>query len=280
MQKNLALKTAAIIVVLLVFLYGIFGIPKGLSGDALKASLLERINLGLDLKGGTHLILQVAVNDAVGAESDRAVEQIKESLDKAKVAYAEISKPDPANQPDRIVVKGLSTDGSSELRRIVGELLPQYDLASATDTNYTLAMKVGMLNDLKNRAVAQSIEAIRTRVDSLGVSEPVIQEHGLGDYQILVQLPGVDDPTRVKDIIQSTARLEMHQVFDGAGGYENEQAALQAHGGVLPPNTILLHGRAGTGGESQDRVYIVGRNAVVGGTDIRHAEPGQDQDGS
>ena len=61
------------------------------------------------------------------------------------------------------------------------------------------------------KAVQQAIETIRNRIDQLGVSEPVIQEHGLGDYQILVQLPGVDDPARVKEIMQSTAMLEIRQ---------------------------------------------------------------------
>jgi len=115
-------------------------------------------------------------------------------------------------------------------------------------------------------------------VDSLGVSEPLIQKNGLGDNQILVQLPGVDDPGRVKDIIQSTARLEFRQGFGNQNGYDSEQAALQSYGGVLPPNTVLLHGIAG-GSDRQDRVFIVGRIPVVGGTDVRTAEPGTDQQG-
>ena len=73
-------------------------------------------------------------------------------------------------------------------------------------------MKPQALADLKNQAVTQAIETIRNRIDQLGVSEPIIQEHGLGQYQILVQLPGVDDPARVKDIMQSTAMLEIKQV--------------------------------------------------------------------
>ena len=78
-------------------------------------------------------------------------------------------------------------------------------------------MKQQQLTDLKNRAVAQAIETIRNRIDQLGVSEPVIQEHGLGDYQILVQLPGVDDPARVKEIMQSTAMLEIRQAMNNGG---------------------------------------------------------------
>src|ERR1700694_4552430 len=99
-------------------------------------------------------------------------------------------------------------------------------------------MKPQALAELKNRAVTLAIETIRNRIDQLGVSEPVIQEHGLGQYQILVQLPGVDDPGRVKEIMQSTAMLEIKQVLGGP--YSSEQQALQQHNGVLPPDSMLL----------------------------------------
>ena len=72
-------------------------------------------------------------------------------------------------------------------------------------------MKPSIVRDTKSHAVTQSIEIIRSRIDTLGVSEPVIEEHGLGENQILVQLPGVDDPSRVKDIITKTGMLEIKQ---------------------------------------------------------------------
>jgi len=100
------------------------------------------------------------------------------------------------------------------------------------------------------------------------VSEPVIQEHGLGDYQILVQLPGVDDPARVKDIMQSTAMLEIRQALNNGTPYKDEQAALAANNGVLPDNSILMHGRnIGAGGE--DSVYIISRVAAITGHELR-----------
>ncbi|HKW76726.1 MAG TPA: protein translocase subunit SecD [Terriglobales bacterium] len=278
MQKNLLSKTALIIAILLVFVYGIFGIPGSLSGDGLREAVLSRIHLGLDLKGGTHLILQVMVNEAVSAETDHAVELLKDQLQKAKVTFADISKPDPQNQPEKIEIKGLSIDAASTLRSVVGDNLKDYDLTSGAGNSWTLMMKPAAVNDLKTRTVDQSIEAIRNRVDSLGVSEPVIQRNGMGNNEILVQLPGVDDPGRVKDIIQSTARLELRQGFDNQNGYDSEQAALQAHGGVLPPGTVLMHGIAGGSGTG-DRVFIVGRIPVVGGTDIRDARVGTDSTG-
>src|ERR687887_335046 len=119
MQKNLLGKTAFIVTTLLVFLYGIFGLPKGLNGDALKEALLSRIHLGLDLKGGTHLILQVQVNEAVNAETDLAVERLKEGLRKANVTYGEIFKPDPTHRPERIEIKGVPPDASTAVRNLV-----------------------------------------------------------------------------------------------------------------------------------------------------------------
>ena len=168
----------------------------------------------------------MVVNDAVNAETDRAIERIKEDLANNKVTYTDISKPDAANAPERIQIKGVSPDGSTKLRQISDERLPEYALAPPVRRQLLpLTMKPAQLKDLKDRAVQQAIQKIRERVDSLGVSEPVIQEHGLGDYQILVQLPGVDDPARVKEVMQSTAMLEIRQVFGGP--YPTEQEATQ-----------------------------------------------------
>jgi preprotein translocase subunit SecD len=276
MQKNLLSKTGVILAVVVIFFYGIFGIPKSFSGDGLKEAILQRIHLGLDLKGGIHLILEVMVNDAVNAETDRAVETLKDEMQKAHITYADISKP----QPDQVEIKGVSLDGGSQVRSIVSDRLQEYDLASGANNTWLLTMKPTALNDLKNRTVDQSIEAIRTRVDSLGVSEPTIQRNGMGNNEILVQLPGVSDLGRVKGIIQSTARLEIRQVFNGGKPYPNEQAALQAMGGILPPGQALLHAAPVLAAESSpDSVYLVSKIPVVGGTDIRDARPSTDEQG-
>ena len=104
-NKNLLAKTILIIAVLIVFLFGIIGIPSSFTAAGLKDSLQKRIHLGLDLKGGTHLILQVQVNDAINADTDRAVEQLKDSLKSGNVAFGEISKPDPQQHPEVIDIK-------------------------------------------------------------------------------------------------------------------------------------------------------------------------------
>src|SRR5580698_11271104 len=211
MDKNLRWQLPVILVVLVAFVYGIFGVPDNWSGKGLLAALQNRIHLGLDLKGGTHLILQVQVNDAVNVDSDNAVERLKADLRARKINYTEISKPDPANDPDKVVLKGVTPVSRSDLLSIVQDRLPEYNLTSGPDNTWTVSMKPQALADLKTRAVTQAIETIRNRIDTLGVSEPIIEEHGLGQYQILVQLPGVDEPARVKDIMQSTAMLEMRK---------------------------------------------------------------------
>jgi len=274
MNKNLRWKVIVIVVTMLVFLFGIFGIPKSWSGQGLVAAMTERIHLGLDLKGGTHLILQVQVNDAVNADSDRAMERLKDDLRNRKIAYADVGKPDPANGPDRIVVKGVPPEATSDFRSLVTDRLPEYDANSGAENSWVLTLKPQNLSDLKNRAVSQAIETIRNRIDKLGVSEPVIQEHGLGQYQILVQLPGVDDPARVKEIMQSTAMLEIREALNGGASYKDEQAALAANNGVLPDNGVLMHGR-NIGASGEDSVYIISRISAVAGHDLREARVGR-----
>ncbi len=278
MNKNLLWKLALIAGILLVFLFGIFGIPQSFSGQGLLSAMTSRIHLGLDLKGGTHLILQVQVNDAVNIDSDNAMETLKEQLNSRKIAFADITKPDPQNAPDKVVLKGVSPDGRKDLLDIVSERLPEYNLSSGADNTWVLTMKPQMLADMKNKAVTQAIETIRNRIDSLGVSEPTIQEHGLGQYQILVQLPGVDDPGRVKDIMQSTAMLEIKQVLGGP--YPSEQAALQEKGGVLPADAILMPGHGAPGAAAGEQSwYLVSRISAVRGKDLRDAQPSTDQNG-
>ena len=278
MNKTLTWKLVLILAILVVFTLGIFGIPKDWSGPGLLTAVTDRIHLGLDLKGGTHLILQVQVNDAVNVDSDNAMARLKEDMRTHKINYVEISKPDPVNHPDMIVIKGVAPEQRSELQTIVADRLPEYTVTSGAENSYTITMKAQSLADLKNRAVSQAIETIRNRIDSLGVSEPVIQEHGLGQYQILVQLPGVDDPARVKEIMQSTAMLEIKQSLGGP--YSSQQQALQEHGGVLPPDAVLMQGRSiGRSDDTGEVWYLISRASAVTGSDLRTAESSRDENG-
>src|SRR5438034_11519651 len=138
MNKNLGWKLGLVFATLLFFLFGIFGIPKGFSGRSLLASLQDRIHLGLDLKGGTHLILRVQVNDAVNGDSDRAVDRLKEDLRTRKINYTEITKPDPAYAPVQIVLKGVPPACSYDLCNSVTDRLDEYCLRSSEASTWIL----------------------------------------------------------------------------------------------------------------------------------------------
>src|SRR5579862_728034 len=275
MNKNFLLKFAFIVGTVLFFLFGIFGIPKSFSGQGLLTAVGDHIHLGLDLSGGTHLILQVQVNDAVNVVAQTDVEVLKEQLRSRKIDYADITQSDPQNNPDHILVKGVQPSARADLLAIVRDRLPEYDVTGAPDNSWNLTMRPSALVDLKKKAVAQAIDTIRNRIDALGVSEPTIEEHGLGEYQILVQLPGVDDSGRVKDIMQSTAMLEIKQMTDGP--YPSEQAALQAKGGITPADSLLLPGQCANGAE-QTWCYV-SRISAVSGKDLRDAQASSDQNG-
>ena len=277
MNKNLLWKLLFIVGTMLFFLFGIFGIPKSFSGNGLLTALTDHIHLGLDLKGGTHLILQVQVNDAVNVDAQNAIEILKDQFRSHKINYTEISQPDPQNNPDRLVIKGVPPEARSDLRSIVQERLPEYDVTTGASDTWNLAMKPSNLSELKSRAVTQAIETIRNRVDALGVSEPTIQEHGLGQYQILVQLPGVDDITRVQEIMQNTAMLEIKQVHSGP--YPSQAAALQANNGIIPADQLLLPGNTLGGRAEGEQWFLVSRVSAISGKDLKRADPSTDQNG-
>ena len=275
MNKNFLLKLALIVGTVLFFLFGIFGIPKSFSGQGLLAAVGDHIHLGLDLSGGTHLILQVQVNDAVNVVAQNAVEVLKDQFRSRKIDYTDINQSDPQNNPDHVLVKGVQPSARADLLAIVRDRLPEYDVTGGADNSWNLAMKPTALVDLKKKAVTQAIDTIRNRIDALGVSEPTIEEHGLGEYQILVQLPGVDDSGRVKDIMQSTAMLEIKQMTDGP--YPSEQAALQAKGGITPADSLLLPGQCANG--TEQTWCFVSRISAVSGKDLRDAQASSDQNG-
>jgi preprotein translocase subunit SecD len=273
MRTNLGAKTAFIIAILLVFVFGIFGFPHGLSGTALKNAITDRIHLGLDLRGGTHLILQVMVDEAVGSDADSDAARIQTDLAARGVTGATVSRPDP-KRGDQLRVSGVSPDKNSDVRSVIGGpgYSSTYEMSSTSDGAYLLTMKPGVVQSKEKAIVAQSIETIRRRVDSLGVSEPQIQEYGLGKNQILVELPGVDDPSRVRDVIQSTARLEIHAV--NGGPYTTEAEAAQTAGSG---DNVILQWPAE--GNRPNQWYVLERASIVSGTDFKQARPGQDVNG-
>jgi preprotein translocase subunit SecD len=274
MGKNLAAKSATIVAILVVFIYGIFFGFNPPKLGSLKSLLADNIHLGLDLKGGTHLVLEVHVHEAVTSTTDRDVARLQGDLQTQGIP-ATVGKSDPAH-PNTIVVNSIPSAKVADVRSLVqGNDYSLYDVAVQADGTGTLVMKQSAINDLEARTLDTSIETIRERVDTLGVSEPVIQKYGLGENEILVELPGIDNPAQVEEAIQSTSKLAVYAVVSGP--YENETAAMTALSGVIPPDAQLLHGQGSA--NSADAVWLLKRASEVEGTDFRDAQPSTDQNG-
>jgi preprotein translocase subunit SecD len=279
MKKNLKQKIVIIIGVLVVFLYGaFFGFDplKIGGGQPLLSELTQHIHRGLDLQGGVHLILQVQVKEAVNTETDNSVARIEQDLKTAKLTVSQVSKPDPAAHPEKIQIEGINPTQSTAVQSLLdSKYSNEYDISGGGDNTLSVTMKPNVEKALDDKTVQNTIEVIRDRVDSLGVTEPVIQQYGLGDNQILVELPGISDIDRVRSIITSTARLEIHAVVGGP--YPDEQAALASVGGAIPSDQELVHGSGSMAtGSDADSVYVLQRVALVAGTDFRSADPGTD----
>ncbi len=277
MGKNLKGKTAFIVAILVVFCYGFLGIPRGLTPAALKQALTDHINLGLDLKGGTHLILVVHVEEAVGDTTDRDVQRLQDDLEKAGVSGETVHKLDPAH-PETITVSGIPVGKASDARSVMdGNDYVSYDVTSLPDGSEKLTMKPGAIRSLETATLEHSIETIRARLSPLGVTEPTVQKYGLGENEVLVELPNISDPGKVEDAIKSQSKLAVYAVVSGQGPWENDQAAMTALNGIVPPDDQLLHGNATT--NSPDEVFLLERASVVEGTDFRDAQPSTDQNG-
>jgi len=275
MKKNLNGKIAIIIGVVALFVYGTFfgtDLPKFTPGETLVKQLTEHIHLGLDLQGGAHLILQVHVKDAVNAETDNTLARIQQDLAVYKLEGQPI-KTDPVNNPQTITITGIEAGKASDaINDLADHYGAEYDIASGRNNTVTLTMKPTQLTALEDKTVTQAIDTIRSRVDSLGVSEPVIAPYGLGQYQILVELPGVSDLARVQGIIQSTSQLSVHEVVGNGGGFASEQEALASVGGNLPPDEEILSGDPqGSSSGGPDQFFILKRVSIVGGLDFRDA---------
>ncbi|MFQ5696285.1 MAG: protein translocase subunit SecD, partial [Terriglobia bacterium] len=278
MKPKLGTKAIIILSVVLICAVGLFAFRKTPAGKTelavpasltdLRANLASRINLGLDLRGGMHLILQVQVDEAVNSVTDQLLQGLPTSLREQGISFTSVQKADPTH----IQILDVPNEGLGPARNYLNDTFsPDYVIGSLTGehSGFVLEMTPSAASRVRQEALRDSIQTIRQRVDSLGVSEPTIAEHGRGEWEILVQLPGVDDPNRVKNILQSTALLEIKLVKDGP--YLSEGDALTSRGGILPPDSMLLRESPQARRQAGDPLqwYIVSRSSAVTGRDLR-----------
>jgi preprotein translocase subunit SecD len=273
MNPNLKWKAVFIVVVIVGCIYGLLGLPTFPTSLAdVKSNFAHQIKLGLDLQGGTHLILQVQVQEAIAQETDQTVDRLTNQLRTKNIHYDEVRRIDDTH----VVVRNVPSEQLSDFRDLVtSQLQNVWDMSptAGEPSSYTLTMRTSAIAAIKDTTMQQSLETIERSINALGLTEPTIQIHGRNDNEILVQLPGEGDPSRAKAVIQAGGQLELRLVEDPSP-YPSQTAALAAHGGVLPPGTELVPNRPDSrsqGPDSGEAWYVLSRTAAVTGRDLRSA---------
>jgi preprotein translocase subunit SecD len=280
MTSNLKIKILMIVVVILICVYGIIGLPTS------RAQIVENwnknIHLGLDLKGGSQLVLQVQIQDAFKAEADAVIQRLKDQLNAKGIAFTEMLRNDPqsikAADTIQIDVKGVPSTKAGDFRGVVNDNFSGvWNLTTINPTDYRLTMKTTESLKLRQDTLVQSMNTIEKKINALGLAESSVQQRGRSDAEaeLLVQLPGVDDPGRVKQILKTAAILELYEVVGGP--FASREDAMAKSGGVLPLNSQILGSPARGGAPAE--VYVLSRTPVVTGRDLRDASPQQDQNG-
>ena len=273
--KNLRWKAITIVVVIIMFaavgVYPMFAQRFGLPIPGWLAA--KQLQLGLDLKGGVHLVLRVNRDDALRISTESVTEQIREAFQNASITTGAIT----VTSPTTFRIEGVPQDKDAEFRRIAEEQAgTNYERGSGVGGAYDFTMRPNIARGLREQTMVQAHDTIDRRVNELGVSEPNIAQHGDNGDQLLVQLPGIRDVARAKDIIQSTALLEL-KLLEG-GPASTREALLQPHGGQLPPDMEVVSGAADAStGESGTMYYLVRKVAAVNGSDLRSASVGLDE---
>jgi preprotein translocase subunit SecD len=232
--------------------------------------LNTKVKLGLDLKGGVHLVLRVHTDDALRVETETTVERLRDSMQRAGVQF---TKADVVS-PTEFRVEGIQDDAGFRSASVDADT--NYDRSSDVG-GFSFRMKPNIVNQLREQTVTQALETIERRVNELGVAEPIVARYSGAD-QILVQLPGVEDVRRAKEIIRSTAQLRLTLVDQGP--FPNRESALQAFNNNVPADVELLPGRqegGGTAGTAGTVYYAVKRAAAVTGRDLRNAQQSLDE---
>jgi preprotein translocase subunit SecD len=274
MSSQLRWKFIFIVAVIIACIAGVIGFPDAPTSFAkVKDNLADRIKLGLDLKGGSNLVLQVQVEEAIGQRCDEAVDQLKKVLHDKNVNYGEIRRVDDTH----ILVRNVDPSGSGAFRDLVNDQFVDWTSGPAAGENngYLLTMKPSVVADLRTQTMDQALETITRRINELGLTEPTIAFTGRSDDEILVQLPGEGDPTRAKAVIQAGGQLQLKLLTDEAT-YPSQAAALAGHGGILPPGSEIVSGKSETstpGQPTQTVYYVVNRAPIVTGQDLRGATP-------
>src|SRR5579871_594941 len=268
MKSNLKIRVVAIVVVILICVYGIIGLPT--SKAELSDNLKKNIRLGLDLKGGSQLMLEVQLQDAFKAEADAVILRLKDELRKASIDFTDMNRSDPQNLKEadsiQVNVKGVPATKAGDFRTIYNDnFSTSWILTNVSPTDYRMTLQQSYALKLKADTLTQSINTIDKKINGLGLSESSVQQRGgsNSEAEILVQLPGVDDPARVKQLLKTQAVLELKEVKGGP--FPSDSDARASKGGILGLDEQIAKGIVRAG--SPPDYWILARTPVVTGRD-------------
>jgi preprotein translocase subunit SecD len=219
----------------------------------------KQINLGLDLQGGSHLMLEVDTDTVIGERLESLVDAIRVELRKARIRYQGLGA-------EGVAVHVTITDAkrAEEARELLRGLDPDTLVELGEDGRLTFTLTEQAIRERETSAVDQSIEIIRRRIDETGVREPTIQRQGAD--RILVQLPGIDDPERVKRLIGRTAKMTFHLVDD-------RSSATESLSGRVPPGSKLYPSADRVDSNGRPIMMLVEKRVVVSGENLIDAQP-------
>ena len=222
----------------------------------------KQISLGLDLQGGSHLLLEVDVNAVIKERLENLVDSVRVELRKERIRYGGLGV-----RGHSVVVAIKDTDRAQDALDLVEDL--ESGLESTVDDNGQITLTLGeqAIKERTDSAVQQSIEIVRRRIDETGVREPTIIRQG--EDRILVQLPGIDDPERVKRLLGKTAKMTFHLV-------DNQVGIAEAMAGRLPPGDVLLPDAHQKTSDGQPRMYVIEKRVRLSGDSLVNAQPGTD----
>src|SRR5688572_2502425 len=275
MNKNIRWKVITIAIAFIVFfVLAVYPIlAQRYSLPAPGWLMAKQLKLGLDLKGGVHLVLRVHTDDALRISTEGTSEQLREALQAANISVGTIT----VTSPTSFRVEGVPQDRDAEFRNAAEEHAgANYERNPGAGGTYEFTLRPNIANNLREQTMDQSMDTISRRVNELGVSEPTIARHA--SDQLLVQMPGVTEIARAKEIIRSTAILELKLVE--AGPAPSREALLQSHNGQVPADMEVVTGAAAAGsGEVGTQYFLVRKVAAVTGQDLRNAQTSLDENG-
>ncbi len=227
-----------------------------------------KVRLGLDLRGGMYLVLQVKTDEALQAVVDDAVQGVRDQATRRGIVFGSAQR----TSERAFAVQGIEPARVKDAKDLLRETLPEWEVQDGKEGELTARMSDLLVRRLREQTVTEAQRTLERRVNALGVAEPIIARTGTSGDQIQVQLPGVTDREQAKRIIKTTAQLALKLVEDSA---PTREALLQAFQGKVPDNMEVVTGSGDRAGESA--FYLVRREAIVTGRDLKGARASVDE---